>query len=318
LRYENFAGNYKHLQTALLKSFEKRKNLRATNAYRLCNGTADGLNGLVIDKYANHYQIQFFVPEFSEFEMEIIEFLKELFKPEFIAVKYRFVDYKQIKKVFGNDSKTIVCENNIKFAVDLLDTLNPGLFLDMREARLFFAKNCEGREVLNLFAYTCSFGVYARKNKAAKAVNVDISKKNLNKGRENYLLNEIEPSQGEFFCGSAEEYIDWAIKKGKKFGAIAIDPPSFAKNSKKTFSFAKDFGNLTEKAVKILEDNGVMLLATNYSKWSGETLLKAARDAFAANGKTFKLLQKGTQGVDFPGSGKSRESCMNWVVVAPL
>ncbi|GBU23683.1 methyltransferase [Fibrobacteria bacterium R8-3-H12] len=315
LRYENFAGNCKHLQIALIKAFDKRRHLQeATNAYRLCNGIADGLDGLVIDKYANHYQIQFFTPEFSKFEMEIIEFLKELFNPEFIAVKYRFIDYKQIKKVHGDNSKTIVCENNIKFAVDLLDTLNPGLFLDMRDARLFFAKKCAGRDVLNLFAYTCSFALYAKKHKAAKAVNVDISKKNLNKGRENYMLNEIEPSQGEFFCGSAEEYVDWAIKKGKKFGGVAMDPPSFAKNSKKTFSFAKDFGNLAEKAVSILEDGGVILLATNYSKWNGDALLKTARDAFAANGKTFKLLKKGIQGIDFPGSGESRESCMNWVV----
>jgi len=302
------------LQTAILKAFDKRKNIRVANAYRLCNGIADGLNGLVIDKYANHYQVQFFTPEFSKYETEIAELLKESFEPEFIAVKYRFIDYKQIKKAFGDDSKTTVCENGIKFAVDLLDTLNPGLFLDMRDARLFFAQNCAGRDVLNLFAYTCSFGVYARKHKALKAVNVDISRKNLNKGRENYMLNEIEPSQGEFFCGSAEEYIDWAIKKGKKFGAIAIDPPSFAKNSKETFSLAKDFVTLAEKAVKILENNGVILLATNYSKWSYETLLKTAKSAFAANEKTFKLLKKGTQGVDFPGSGESKESCMNWVV----
>jgi len=312
---ENFAGDNRHVQIALIKAFEKRRHLQATtNAYRLCNGIADGLDGLVIDKYANHYQIQFFTTEFSKFETEITEFLKEVFNPEFIAVKYRFIDYKQIKKVFGDNSKTIVCENDIKFAVDLLDTLNPGLFLDMRDARLFFANNCADRDVLNLFAYTCSFAIYARKHKATKAVNVDISKKNLNKGKENYLLNEIEPSKGEFFCGSAEEYIDWAIKKEKKFGGIAIDPPSFAKNEKETFSLAKNFVNLAEKAVKILEDNGIILLATNYSKWSYETLLKTAKSAFSANGKTFKLLQKGTQGLDFPGSGESKESCMNWVV----
>jgi 23S rRNA (cytosine1962-C5)-methyltransferase len=304
------------MQATLLKSFEKRKNLPGSpTAYRLCNGIADGLDGIAIDKYANHYQILFFKPEFLEFETELIKILKDLFKPEFIAVKYRFIDYSQIKSVFGDDSKTIICENGIKFAVDLLDTLNPGLFLDMRDARLFFAKNCAGKDVLNLFAYTCSFGLYARKNNALKAVNVDISKKNLNKGKENYLLNEIKPCQGEFFCGSSEEYVDWAIKKGKKFWAIAIDPPSFAKNGKKTFSLEKDFGNLAAKAVKILENKGVMLLATNYSKWNGETLLKAAKNAYAANRKTFKLLQKGTQGVDFPGSGGSKESCMSYVVI---
>jgi len=287
-------------------------------AYRLCNGVADGLDGVAIDKYNDCYQIQFFKPEFSEFETEIIESLKKSFKPKFIAVKYRFADHSRIKTVFGDNSKTVVEEYGCKFAVDLLDTLNPGLFLDMREARHCFAQLCTEKEMLNLFAYTCSFSVHARKNGAVKAVNVDISKKNLSKGRENYLLNELEIKQGEFFCGSAEEYVDWCIKKGKKFGAIAIDPPSFAKNGKNFFSVEKDLENLAAKAVSILEDNGVILLATNYSEWNGETLLKTAKNAYAKNGKKFKLLQKGTQGEDFPGTGKSKESSMVYLIAKVL
>ena len=287
-------------------------------AYRLCNGIADGLDGVAIDKYNDCYQIQFFNKNLLGREEELIQLLKEHFSPKFIAVKYRFTDRSQIKAVFGDSSKTVVEEYGCKFAVDLLDTLNPGLFLDMREARHCFAQLCKGKEMLNLFAYTCSFSVHARKNGAVKAVNVDISKKNLSKGKENYLLNEVEIKQGEFFCGSSEEYVNWCIKKGKKFGAIAIDPPSFAKNGKKFFSVEKDLENLTAKAVSILEDSGIILLATNYSEWSSETLLKTAKNAYAKNGKKFKLLQKGTQGEDFPGTGKSKESSMVFLIAKAL
>jgi len=287
-------------------------------AYRLCNGIADGLDGVAIDKYNDCYQIQFFKPKSSEFETEITESLKTLFKPKFIAVKYRFANHSRIKAVFGDNSKTVVEEYGCKFAVDLLDTMNPGLFLDMREARHCFAQLCAGKEMLNLFAYTCSFSVHARKNGALKAVNVDISKKNLSKGRENYLLNEIEIKQGEFFCGSSEEYVDWCVKKGKKFGAIAVDPPSFAKNGKTFFSVEKDLENLAAKAVSILEDSGVILLATNYSEWNSETLLRTAKNAFTKNGRKLKLLQEGTQGKDFPGTGKSKESSMVYMIVKAL
>jgi len=271
-------------------------------AYRLHNG----IDGVAIDKYNDCYQIQFFLPELTELEKELTEYLKKEFKPKFIVVKYRFPKHSQIKTVFGNDSKTIVEEYGCKFAVDLLDTLNPGLFLDMREARHCFAKLCKEKEMLNLFAYTCSFSVHARKNGAVKAVNVDISKKNLNKGKENYLLNEIEIKQGEFFCGSSEEYVEWCIKKNKKFGAIVIDPPSFAKNGKTFFSIEKNFEDLAAKAVSILEKNGVILLATNYSEWNGNTLLKAAKNAFA--GGKFELLQKGT----------SKESTMVYLIAKAL
>jgi len=305
---------HKNLPEILSKSFEKREKLQSiATAYRLCNGKADGLDGLVIDRYGTHYQIQFFNQNFIECERELIQILKNNFSPEFIAVKYRF-NHSRIKAAFGDISQTVVEENGCKFSVDLLDTINPGLFLDMREARLFFAGCCAGKEVLNLFAYTCSFGVYARKNGAVKVVNVDISRKNLNKGKKNFELNGIAPLPGEFFCGSSEEYINWAVKKGKKFGAIAIDPPSFAKNGKNTFGVAKDLKNLAAKAVSLLENGGTLLLATNYSEWNGEILRKATMDAFAKNGKRCKILSNGVQGKDFPGTGQSKESCMSFIL----
>ncbi|MCL2283344.1 MAG: class I SAM-dependent methyltransferase [Fibromonadales bacterium] len=274
-------------------------------AYRLCNGKASGLDGVTIDKYGTHFQIQFFNKKMLKHEQELVEMVKKRFLPEFIAVKYRFEGSGLMKAVFGSDSKTVVEENGCKFAVDLMDTLNPGLFLDMRDARQVFGTLCEGKPVLNLFAYTCSFGVYAKKNGASSVVNVDISKKNLNRGRENFALNGLD---GDFFCGSSEEYVDWAVKKGKKFGAIVIDPPSFARNGKKTFSVAKDFEPLAAKAVSLLEVNGILLLATNYSEWDGEALRKMARRIRC------RILKSGTQGKDFPGAGQSKESSMVWVI----
>jgi len=280
-----------------------------TNAYRILDGKADGLSGVAVDKYNGHFQIQFFTEEFLELEAEIAADIKKRFKPEFLVVKYRFKNKPASSKVLlGNNSKTTVEENSLKFSVDLLDTMNPGLFLDMRDARHDFALLCAKKEVLNLFAYTCSFSVYARMHGALKTVNVDISKKNLSRGKENFELNGLSPLPGEFFCGSSEEYVNWALKKGRKFGAIVIDPPSFAKNGKKTFSVAKDFENLAVKAVSLLETNGVLLLATNYSEWSGETLQKIAVNAGC------KVLKSGTQGKDFPGTGQSRENCMNYII----
>ncbi|GHV16599.1 methyltransferase [Fibrobacterales bacterium] len=306
----------------------KREHLQSlTDAYRICNGQADGLGGVVIDRYADNYQIQFFTDEFLRFENEIAAAARELFAVKFLIVKYRMgggvvgancnspivgAGFKPALTAEHNGGHTIITENSLKFSVDLTDTLNPGLFLDMRDARLAFAKLCEGKNVLNLFAYTCSFSVYARKFGALKAVSVDISKKNLNKGRENFLLNGIEPQGGEFFCGSAEEYVDWCIKKEKKFGSVVIDPPSFAKNGKCTWSVAKNFENLLVKVVQILEEGGVLLACTNYSEWNNEILRKKVANAFAFNHKQAAILQEGTQGDDFPGTGMSKESCMSY------
>ena len=197
------------MKKLLQSANEKRAPLfDVTDAFRVVNGTADGFPGLTIDKFGDRFQMQFFGPELLTNKTEIVEAVVAQFNPVCVVVKERLsssgrsLENAPMEVVVGTreDAVGIVREGKAKFHVDLMDTVNPGLFLDMRHVRLEVesrflemsgssSTHCENLRFLNLFSYTCSFSVHARLGGAAVATNADISGKILDKGRENYALN---------------------------------------------------------------------------------------------------------------------------------
>jgi 23S rRNA (cytosine1962-C5)-methyltransferase len=227
------------------------------------------------------------------------------------------------------DAVGTVREGNANFHVDLLDTINPGLFLDMRHVRLEVEErfremsgaspaNLEasahpenpGLRFLNLFSYTCSFSVHARLGGAAVATNADISGKILDKGRENYALNGLDLRPGEFFRGNAIEYVHWAQKKGLRFDGIVLDPPSFARFKGFNFNVREHLMPLVADCATILNPGGFFMVSSNYSEFN---LSAFARDVLAAVSSVHpnaKTSWKKSQDVDFVGSGSTKDSCL--------
>ena len=212
-------------------------------------------------------------------------------------------------------SSTVVREGNCRFHVDLLDTVNPGLFLDMRDGRLDVEARARGKEVLNLFSYTCSFAVHARVGGATRAVNADISGKILEKGRENYRLNGLEPLKGEFFKGDSREYLAWCLRKGFKFDGVVLDPPSFSRNKGKVFSVKTDFQPLVAEVAGLLAPGAFFLASTNYSAFTPESLAKETLATVKEQFPQAKIAWARGQGMDFPGSGKRKESALSAVMI---
>ena len=308
------------MKNLLQAANEKRAPLfEQTDAYRVVNGAADGFPGLTIDKFGDRYQMQFFGPELLRRKGEIVGALKSLFNPVCVVVKERLssagrsLENAPMDVVVGSreDAVGVVREGKAQFHVDLMDTINPGLFLDMRHVRLeveerFRAMSgaCsahsatahpetanietapsstsaafDGPRFLNLFSYTCSFSVHARLGGAAVATNADISGKILDKGRENYALNGLDLRPGEFFRGNAIEYVHWAKKKGLRFDGIVLDPPSFARFKGFNFNVREHLMPLVTECAELLNPNGFFMVSSNYSEFN---LNAFARDVLAA------------------------------------
>ena len=312
------------LKNKLAIALEKRAPLfDVTDALRIVNGAADGFPGLTIDKFGDRYQMQFFGPELLTSKTEIVEALTALFNPVCVVSKERLsssgksLENAPMDVVIGmrEDAVGTVREGNAQFHVDLLDTINPGLFLDMRHVRLeveerFRAMSGESLRFLNLFSYTCSFSVHARLGGAAVATNADISGKILDKGRENYALNGLDLRPGEFFRGNAIEYVHWAQKKGLRFDGIVLDPPSFARFKGFNFNVREHLMPLVADCVTILNSGGFFMVSSNYSEFN---LSAFARDVLAAVSSVHpnaKTSWKKSQDVDFVGSGSTKDSCL--------
>ncbi len=289
-----------------------------TDAYRVINGAADGFPGLTLDRFGSRFQIQFFGPEFLHQKSEIVDAIAEEFQPKFLVVKERLsssgksLENPPMEVMVGAEADSVgtVREGKARFNVDLLDTVNPGLFLDMRHVRLDVENRCKDRRFLNLFSYTCSFSVHARIGGATLATNADISGKILDKGRENYALNGLDLRPGEFFKGNAVEYVNWAKKKGLKFDGIVLDPPSFARFKGFNFNVREHLMPLVADCATIMNEGGFFMVSSNYSEFN---LNGFARDVLAAVQSVHakaKTAWKRGQDVDFAGSGSTKDSCL--------
>ncbi len=310
---------------------------QVTDAYRLFNGVGDGVPGVTLDRFGDRYQLQFFSADAVKNYEQIIREVSELFNPEFLVAKFRMdpsgrsLEHPRMDVVVGTSEQAagVVREGKARFHVDLLDTVNPGLFLDMRDVRLEvcerFGKmssegasgdgkdadiSSRGLRFLNLFSYTCSFSVHARLGGAEVATNADISGKILDKGRENYALNGLDLRPGEFFRGSALEYVPWALKKGIKFDGIVLDPPSFARFKGGNFNVRKHLLPLVSQCAGLLNAGGFFMVSSNYSEFAldkfSADVLSAARSVCSKARTAWKR----SQGVDFPGAGLSKESSL--------
>ncbi len=321
---QNCRKPFGKLDETLKMAFAARGEIeKVSDAFRIVNGEEDGLPGVTIDRYADAFQIQFFGPELLAFESEIAESVLKVFRPEFLVSKFRLspsgksLERPEMRVEFGDASKaeTVVREGSCRFHVNLLDTVNPGLFLDMRDARLDVESRSRGKEVLNLFSYTCSFAVHARMGLARRAVNADISGKILEKGKENYRLNGLEILPGEFFRGDSREYLAWCKRKGMRFDGIVFDPPSFSRNKGKVFSVKTDFRNFVTEIADVLSPGGFLLASSNFSgfrldSFARETLLSVQTKFPKAH-----ILWERSQGKDFPGAGNRRESSLCAVMI---
>ena len=306
--------------TLIEAAIARRKPLRKiTNALRLVNGIGDDLPGLVIEQYDGHCVVHLFQKQWIAQAQALSEFIKARLDARYLIIKQR-LDSRAVHSEKINagvwieeaSSQAVVQENALHFGIDLNDGLNSGLFLDMRRNRKMVAELIKGLRVLNCFAYTCSFGVYARAAGASSVVNVDISRKHLQRGRKNYALNGLDCADDEFVRADALGYMNRAVKKNNRFGCVILDPPSFARKDTKTFSVKKDMPALIGAAMKILYPGGVLLAATNFSGLSRGDLEAMVRAAGKDKIRSVKPLG---QDVDFRGTGSMPESYLAAMLV---
>jgi 23S rRNA (cytosine1962-C5)-methyltransferase len=192
-----------------------------------------------------------------------------------------------------------VRENELKFIVNLSDYLDTGLFLDHRVTRQMVQKECAGKKVLNLFAYTGSFSVYAAAGGAKKVVTVDLSKTYLQWAERNYKLNGFavttKPADdgGLFIHADVMQFLA-TIPPGH-FDVIVMDPPTFS-NSKRMEDFLdiqRDHVILINQCLTALSPGGVLYFSTNSKKF--------VLDNSRINSSQVKDITKATTPFDFEG-----------------
>ena len=171
---------------------------------------------------------------------------------------------------------TIAAEWHLKFGIDFGTGYSPGLFLDQRENRRY-ARYIAPKRLLNCFAYTCSFSVCAACS-GATTFNIDLSKKYLTRGRENFALNNLPTVEHRFIADDVRLVLPRLARRGERFDAVILDPPTFSRvRGGKPFQVQDDFEDLLIKALALAQRDAHVLVSTNCSALGEHALGVMAR-----------------------------------------
>lgn len=171
----------------------------------------------------------------------------------------------------------VVNENGLHFEVDLHSYLDTGLFLDHRNTRAMVRERAGGRRMLNLFAYTGSFSVYAAAGGALATTSVDLSNTYQAWTARNLALNGFTGEAHELVREDVFAYLERALRERRLFGLIVLDPPSFS-NSKKmleVLDVQRDHRRLIELSLRLLTPNGELVFSTNRRRFKLDPALEA-------------------------------------------
>jgi 23S rRNA (cytosine1962-C5)-methyltransferase len=268
----------------LMRDFEAEE----TDAYRLCtiaDGWVECFGQDILVSFKHQTGREQLMAEFFLWA-EAMDFEAQRIFERFLPKRN---EERQTPKLILGDSKsgrrTIVRERGLRYEIDFSGGYSVGLFVDQRENRSFVRKAAPVR-VLNCFAYTCSFSVAAAIG-GARTVSVDLSQKSLERGGQNFALNNLPVTAHQFIADDVFEVLPRLARKAEKFDLIVLDPPTFSRSHRgKTFKVQSDFESLLAETLKVACRDARILLSTNCAMLNQRALevmarfcLKAARRA---------------------------------------
>jgi len=291
------------IDRGLLDAFEAE----GTDAHRLC--TAD--NGWV-ERFGRDILISFRTTAARD---RLIAGLKEWAKSVDFPISRVFARFlpkkneeRETPKLIigdeGENLQTITTEHHLKFAIDFGAGYSVGLFVDQRENRRF-VRQAKPERLLNCFAYTCSFSVAAA-SAGAQTVNVDLSKKSLERGRQNFVLNSLSAEGHKFIADDVRSVLRRLARRGEKFDMIILDPPTFSRTKGgEAFHVESDFEDLMVAAFELIDGKGRLLLSTNCETLSEQALERMARYGLKLSRRA-GVFHRQPRPLDFPSGSAAR------------
>ena len=282
-----------------------------TNAVRLVNAESDGLPGVVADFYAGFAVCQFTSAGADRHRAAIAEALMT-YAPfargvaERLDVEVRAKEGLPTEPAFrtltGEEPPELIeiAEGPCKFLVDVRKGHKTGFYLDQRDARAAVGPLANGGEVLNCFAYTGGFGLYARACGAAKVTQVDVSEDALALAKRNEALTHLCGTEMEYVAADVFHYLRTCRDAGKSFDLIVLDPPKFAATKGQVLKAARGYKDINLLAMKLLKPGGTLATfscsGAMTSDLFDQVLAEAAHDAQ----RDFQVIARTQQGADHP------------------
>lgn len=278
---------------------------RGESATRLVFSEADGLSGLVVDRYGDYLVVQ---PTSLAIQLRVeplVEILQQELQPRGIILRGE----KQTAQLEGMEptadrhwgelpaAPIVIRENGIAFEVDLSEGQKTGFYLDQRENRLAVTRYLQGRRLLDLFCYTGGFALNAAQNGAAEVTGIDGSKKAIAQAQRNAELNGLAVN---FEVGDGFQTLDRLADEEQKFDAIVLDPPKFARSRSGVNAALQAYHRLNRTAVALLPPGGILITCSCSGTVSPEDFRLMLSGVAQKSGREIQILEQRGAAADHP------------------
>lgn len=286
-----------------------------TTGYRLVHGENDGLPGLVVDRYAETLVIRLdtaaWVPHFHE----LLPALQAVTPAGRLVLRLSRASQPVAAGLYGLQDGQLLSgrplagpvlfeENGLLFEADVVWGQKTGFFLDQRDNRARVEELAAGRRVLNVFAYSGGFSVYAARGRAREVVSVDASQPALEAAVRNFGHNQDHPAvaaaRHETIVGDAFEVLAELANQGQRFDLAILDPPSFASSQEQVPGALAAYGRLAQAGLALLPPGGTLVICSCSSRVSAEAFFTAVQAATRAAGRSLVELMRTGHPLDHP------------------
>ena len=297
---------------------EQRLPLLQTNTtgYRLVHGENDGLPGLVIDRYGETLVLKLYTTAWVPHLRDVLRAVTAVLPPKRIVLRLsRFVQ-RQEADLYGlfdgqllwgqpvrNDG-VLFLENGLYFEADVVHGQKTGFFLDQRNNRARVEKLAAGKRVLNVFAYTGGFSLYAARGGAKEVVSLDLSQPALANAMRNFKLNRaheaVAAADHELLVGDAFLTMQQLIANKRRFEMVIIDPPAFAKRQDEVERALTAYGRLVRLGLKLLRPGGVLVMASCTSRVTADQFFELVHKTALGVGRPLQEIERTGHALDHP------------------
>jgi 23S rRNA (cytosine1962-C5)-methyltransferase len=273
----------------------------ATNAYRLVHSEADGLSGLVVDRFGAIIVIEFFSAGMFRFR----DAIRGVFSRLFPDSRFYWFAEEHVGKQESFDCRPpeppppdLITEHGVKFRVAPGSKHKTGFFLDQRENRKTLASLCGGKRVLDLCCNTGGFAVYAKAlGGAADVVGVDLDESAIELAKQNAKLNlaSVRFVQADLF-----PWLRDAIPNGERFDVVVLDPAKLTRDRDDVLGALKKYTDMNRLALQVVASGGVFLTCSCTGLVSEADFLEMLRRAAWQAGRSVQVFKVAGAGADHP------------------
>ncbi len=275
-----------------------------TNGFRLLNGEGDGVPGLTCDLYADHAVLKLDGDAPAAFwNVDAVgDWLKQRLSIDNVFLKFRSDAKTRGRSVLGAIPSQPVrfIENGLHFQANLVEGQKTGFFFDQRDNRARIGKLAKDRSVLNLFAYTGGFSIYAGAAGAREVTSVDLAKPAMQEARSNWLLNNLPPDQHHTAAADAFQFLEEARAAKREWDLVIVDPPSFAPAQRHVEKAVASYQTLFASALQVLAPGGVAALSSCSSHVSPQMFFELTEAAVSKARRRATVLGVYGQPADHP------------------